>query len=290
MRALLIRLMLRLVALFPLSWIHRIATGIGFVLAYFPQLRLVKVTQVNLQLCEPLLIKKTSVQHTLIETCKTFTELGALWLWSPQRTLALIREVTGESHLQQAIQQNKGVILLTPHFGAWELAGLYASAHYPMTALYRPPKLVGLRTFIHAARQRAGGNYVAIDQAGIRTLYHTLKQGQVVGILPDQVPNQASGVFAPFFGVMANTMVLVSRLQRKTGAVVIFTYAIRLPQGQGFHVYFTPALNAIYSTDPIESAQALNQGIEHCIQSCPAQYQWSYKRFKQRLPDEPSVY
>ncbi len=290
MRALLIQLVLHFVALFPLSWTHRIATAIGFILTYFPQLRLVKITQINLQLCTPFLIEKPSVQHTLIETCKTFTELGALWLWSPQQTLALIRKVTGESHLQQAMQQNKGVILLTPHFGAWELAGLYASAHYPMTALYRPPKLVGLQTLIHTARQRAGGRYVAIDQAGIRALYHTLKQGQVIGILPDQVPNQASGVFAPFFGVMANTMVLVSRLQRKTDAVVIFTYAIRLPQGQGFHVYFSPAPDAIYSTDLIKSVQALNQGVEQCIQSCPAQYQWSYKRFKQRLPDEPSIY
>lgn len=291
MRAFLIKLILRAFSFLPLSWVHNIATKIGRILLYFPQLRLINVMRINLQLCYPQLDQKELLKHSIIETCKTFTELGALWLWSSDRTLTLIQQVTGEYHLQQALQHKKGVILLTPHFGAWELAGLYASAHYRMTALYRPPKLSGLQAFILAARQRAGGRYVAIDQVGIRALYQTLKQGNVVGILPDQVPAQVSaGQFAPFFGIMANTMTLVSRLQRKTEARVIFTYAVRLPQGQGFHLYFLPAPNAIYASDPIESVQALNQGVEQCIQSCPTQYQWSYKRFKQRLAHEPNLY
>ncbi|OAD23195.1 lipid A biosynthesis lauroyl acyltransferase [Candidatus Thiomargarita nelsonii] len=294
MRALLIKALLHFFALFPLSTVHTIATFLGRKIALRPSLRLTQVTRTNIRLCFPHLspsAQETLVKESLIETCKAFSELGALWLWRADRVLALVREVSGEACLQQALERGQGVVLLTPHLGAWELAGLYASSRYTLTALYRPPKLAGLHDLIHTARERAGGHFVPTDQSGVRALYKALRQRQVVGILPDQVPSDASsGIFAPFFGKPAYTMVLVYRLVRKTGAAVIFTYAERLPQGRGFHLHFLPAPANMMAENVEVAVGALNQGVEQCVPNCTAQYQWSYKRFKRRPEGTVSVY
>jgi KDO2-lipid IV(A) lauroyltransferase len=294
MRVLLIKGLLHLLAVLPLWIPHAMATLLGQFLAQRQNLRITQVTSINLRLCFPHWPEDaldTLVRTSLIETCKAFSELGALWLWPARRVLGLVREVQGETCLQAALQRGKGVILLTPHLGAWELAGLYASAHYPLTALYRPPKLAGLHDLIQMARERAGGHYVPTDQRGVRALYQALHRGEVVGILPDQIPGQTgTGLFAPFFGIPAYTIVLVSRLARKTGAPVIFTYAERLPHGQGFHLHFLPAPEEIASENLEESVRALNQGVAQCVQGCLAQYQWSYKRFKMRPAGEKAFY
>lgn len=288
MRVFFIKRVLHLLALLPLPRVHAIATRLGKLIFQQNQLRITQVTRTNIQRCFPQLSpveQDKLIEQSLIETCKTVTELGAVWLWSHPQVLKQIQVVSNEIYLQQAVQTRQGVILLTPHLGAWEIAGLYVSAHYPLTALYRPPKLIGLDNFIHQARERAGGCFVPTNQKGIRTVYQALRRGQVVGILPDQVPNEAAaGIFSPFFGIPAYTMVLVFRLVQKTGALVLFTYAERLSRGGGFHLHFRPAPAMINSAQVEISVRALNQGVEQCVQTCPSQYQWNYKRFK-RHPD-----
>ncbi len=294
MRELFIKSLLHFLAALPLPVTHTIATWLGQWIARRPAFRITSVTQTNIRLCFPHLSEEAQtelVTHSLIETCKTFSELGTLWLRPPQQVLKLVRHVSGEESLQHALQQGQGVILLTPHLGAWEMAGLYVSSHYPLTALYRPLKLAGLHDLIYTARQRAGGRFMPTDQTGVRALYQALRRGDVVGILPDQVPSQVgTGVFAPFFGIPAYTIVLVSRFAQKTGSPVIYTFAERLPKGQGFHLCFLPAPKEIASENLAEAVTALNQGIEQCVQTCLAQYQWSYKRFKVRPAGEEEVY
>lgn len=286
--------LLRFIALFPLPTVHAIATYIGRWLARQTHWRIVQTTHTNLRLCYPHLsdVERAQLaQESLIETCKTSIELGALWLWSKTKLQDLVQQVTGEAYLQQALQQGRGVILLTPHLGAWEMAGLYASIHYNIVSLYRPPKQAGLHTFIQRGRQRLGAHLVPTDSKGIRALFSSLKQGNLAGILPDQVPVKANaGVFAPFFNVPAYTLLLVARLAQKTQAPVIFTFAERLPQGAGFRIHFLPAPTEINAMDVETATTALNQGITTCIQQCPAQYQWSYKRFKRRPEGQADVY
>ncbi|MEK7991676.1 MAG: lysophospholipid acyltransferase family protein [Thiotrichaceae bacterium] len=291
MRAVLIKACLRLLAIVPLSWNYRLATRLGKWVARHPNWRVTAVTRANIELCFPDLScseQQQWIEQSIIETCKTFVELGAIWLWRPEKTLSLIKQVNHEDYLQQALAQGKGMILLTPHVGAWEMAGLYASKHYPMIGLYQPPKLAGLHQFLLNARQRTGGHYVATNKKGVKVLYQTLKQQQVIGILPDQVPTRGNGVFASFFNQPADTMVLVARFASKTQAPVIFTVAERIDDG--FQIHFFPAHPDINSHDLTVSTTALNQGIEQCIMQQPTQYQWSYKRFKHVPDGQKSIY
>ena len=135
-----------------------------------------------------------------------------------------------------------------------------------------------------------GAKLVPTDASGVRALFQAAARNEMIGILPDQDPGAQGGVFAPFFGLQTNTMTLLPRLMQKTGATVIISYAQRLPRGQGFHLHFVP-LPAVSDPDDIQAiATALNQGVEECIRQSPAQYQWSYKRFKTRPAGEVGFY
>ncbi|MFZ5592741.1 MAG: lysophospholipid acyltransferase family protein [Pseudomonadota bacterium] len=292
MRPLLIKLLLRLFSWLPLRAAHVLGALIGWLFTLKGN-KLCHITSVNIELCFPGMSESQRAQLTrrsMIETGKTFAETGTLWLGDASKVLTLIKQVTGDHLVRDVLAQGKGVILTAPHLGAWELAGLYCSAHYPLTSLYRPPRMRELDGMIRIARQRLGAKLVPTDASGIRALYKALDKGEAIGILPDQEPGAGNGIFVPFFGVPAYTMVLLSRLAMKTGAPVIFTYAERLPRGAGFHLRFVAGPPAINEGPLEESARGVNAALEQCISALPEQYQWSYKRFRNRPAGETRFY
>jgi KDO2-lipid IV(A) lauroyltransferase len=144
---------------------------------------------------------------------------------------------------------------------------------------------------MRATRERFGARLVSADNTGIRALYKALERGEMVAILPDQVPSARSGsVFAPFFGIPASTMVLLSRLAVKTGAPVMFAYAERLPRGRGYHLHFLPAPPDVNHGDLESSAATVNAMVEKCVRAAPDQYQWVYKRFRVRPAGDKAFY
>lgn len=292
MRAKLIRLVLRLSAHLPLPLLHGIGAGIGRVLLYMDN-RTVRDSEVNIALCFPELsarARRRLLRRSLQETGKTVLESGALWLRSGVRTLRLIRAVDGEELVVSALRKGRGVILVTPHLGAWEAAGLYCASRYNITCLYRPLRVSGLEQLVQRARSRLGGSYVPANARGIRLLYQTLGRGGAVAMLPDQEPQAGTGVFAPFFGIPAYSMVLLARLAAKSRAPVIFTWCERLPLGRGYRLHFREPPAAIGTQQLEEAVTATNLAVEQCVRECPAQYQWNYRRFRTRPPGEESFY
>lgn len=284
--------LLRLTSLLPLPLTHAIGVWVGGLLWWIPNdLRRIASRNLVLTFPEmPVADRERLLRRNLWETGKLLLELGPLWLWRGERVLALVRgAVAGEEALTDTVRRRRGAILLTPHLGAWEMAGLYYSSRHPLTILYRPSRL-GLDELSVRGRGRLGGKVVATDARGVRSLLTALRNGEILGILPDQDPGDEGGVFAPFFGISASTMTLVSRLTRNTGAPVFLTWAERLPRGRGFalHLRALPEVTAAGSLE--ESAAALNRGVEAAVRSLPAQYLWAYKRFKTRPPGEPKLY
>lgn len=284
--------LLRLTSLLPLPLTHAIGVWVGGLLWWIPNdLRRIASRNLVLTFPEmPVADRERLLRRNLWETGKLLLELGPLWLWRGERVLALVRgAVAGEEALTDTVRRRRGAILLTPHLGAWEMAGLYYSSRHPLTILYRPSRL-GLDELSVRGRGRLGGKVVATDARGVRSLLTALRDGEILGILPDQDPGDEGGVFAPFFGISASTMTLVSRLTRNTGAPVFLTWAERLPRGRGFalHLRALPEVTAAGSLE--ESAAALNRGVEAAVRSLPAQYLWAYKRFKTRPPGESKLY
>ncbi|NOX75549.1 MAG: lysophospholipid acyltransferase family protein, partial [Gammaproteobacteria bacterium] len=278
--------------LLPLAVAHALGAKLGSLFNLFNN-PLRHVARQNIDLCFPEWTQQQRhrlVRECLQETAKAALETGGIWLWSPEHILAKVREVSGASLLEEAMAKGKGAILVAPHLGAWEMAGLYCGMLRPITALYRPPRIQGVDTLIREARERIGSTLVPTDGGGIRILYKALRRGELVGLLPDQDPDREAGVFAPFFGMQANTMTLLPRLARKSGATVLLVYAERLPRGRGYHLHFLPTHENLHSDDPLVAARSLNQAVEAGVCALPAQYQWTYKRFKTRPPGEKGLY
>lgn len=263
-----------------LSGQHKLGTFIGRVFWRFSK-RERNVTRINLALCFP---KKTLEwrdelgKRSLIETGKTLAETGAMWRWPEAKLRALIKQIHHEEIIKDAVAQGKGVILVSPHIGAWELISLYFNQHYPMVNMYRPARSTTLDPIIRQARERFGSNTAPANAQGLRAILKGLKGGKIIGILPDQEPDRKNGVFAPFFGTPACTMTLLGNLANKTSAPVVFCVMKR--ESTGYELYFVKPDDSISSKDAVVAASAVNRSVECCINIAPEQYLWSYKRFR----------
>ena len=281
---------LRALAKLPLPVLHALGAGLGTLLAYLPT-RARQVARLNLALCFPELPQRERRRlrrRGLAETAKAILEVAPVFKRPPEQTEGWIRRIHGEAHLQAAIERGRGVVVLIPHLGCWELLNLWLATRHPFTALYRPPRDPALEPILVQARTRSGTRLLPAGARGVRGALRALERQEAVGILPDQEPD-GSEPFAPFFGIPAKTMTLASRVTERTGATPIFAFAERLPRGRGFALHFLPADPAVADPDPGTATAALNRGVEACVHRAPAQYQWTYKRFDTR-PDGTRLY
>jgi KDO2-lipid IV(A) lauroyltransferase len=206
-------------------------------------------------------------------------ELPRLWLGPP-----VAAEFANPDCLDRAYEAGRGVLLLTPHLGCFEvtaqaIARRHMQAHGPLTVLFRPARKPWLAPLIAASRQRPGLEPAPTTLAGVRQMIKALRQGHAVGLLPDQVPPEGMGAWAPFFGRPAYTMTLAARLAQQTGCEVRLLWGERLPAGRGFRVHCRELDAPLEGT--LEQAVArMNQGMERLIRECPEQYLWSYARYK----------
>ncbi|MGY1458487.1 MULTISPECIES: lauroyl acyltransferase [unclassified Luteimonas] len=244
----------------------------------------------NLELALPALDHATrqSLHREVMRTTgRQAIETLRLWTRPHGENLRLIRETHGEGLFDAAITAGRGVIVAAPHHGNWELLNQWLAARTPLAILYKPPESKVGEAFLRRVRADTDADRITQVRAegpGIRQLYKVLKAGGVVGILPDQQPKAGDGVFAPFFGIQALTMTLVSRLAERSGATVLFASCERIDDDLGFALRFDAAPAALSGSDIQASVAALNAGVEHMARRAPAQYQWTYKRFTLRPP------
>ncbi|WP_432471436.1 lysophospholipid acyltransferase family protein [Amphritea sp. HPY] len=281
-----------LISLLPLAWAQRLGSALGRKMAR-GESKLARITRKNVEICFPELDssqREALAISSIEQTGCSAGEMGMSWMWKPERVLKKIKKVHNEDVLREALARNKGVIAIAPHLGNWEVLGLYLSSKYQMTSMYRPPKLELMDKVIRRKRERMGAKLAPANVKGVRMTMKALKAGNLVGILPDQEADRGSGVFVPFFGIEAYTMKLLPQLAAQTGAEVISAFAKRLPDGEGFEIYFNKADPAIRSKDIEVSARAMNAEVESCVRQIPEQYQWEYRRFDYRPEGEAKVY
>ncbi|KDE41397.1 Lipid A biosynthesis lauroyl acyltransferase [Nitrincola lacisaponensis] len=287
-------LALGLMALLPLRWAQALGKRIGRrMYRQGDANRMCRYTRANLQACLPELSqaeREQLVAESLEQTGQSIAEMGMSWLWPVRWSLNTIRAVHHESLITEGIAAGKGVILIAPHLGNWEVLNLYLSNRYPFTAMYKPPRQKQLDNLIRRMRARLGTDMAPANVQGVRKVMKALKRSEMVGILPDQEPEADSGIYADFFGIPALTMKLLPQLAAQTGARVICGYARRLPDAAGFEIFFSEADAEITSRDLQLASTAMNRSVERCVRELPAQYQWEYKRFNSRPEGEKSIY
>lgn len=219
------------------------------------------------------------LSSAISEAGKSIFELPFVWCASEKRVQASCR-VENWAMVQAYLDAGHGIIFLTPHLGCFELTAQVIAQHTHLTVMYRPPRKSALKPLVEGARARHNLELAPANLAGVRILAKTLKQGRAIGLLPDQVPNQGEGIWLDFFGQPAYTMTLTAKLQKMSKAVMVLTYAERLPWGRGFVIHFVPFSGPEQVTDVASQTQAVNRAMEELIARCPAQYVWSYNRYK----------
>ena len=283
---------MRLFGILPLRVSLVVGAALGNLLGRFPN-RDLRLARRNIELCFPELEpanRELLVRDSLRSMGKTFIEIGWFWCQKPQRVLGLVRKIHGLDLFEQACNAGQGVLLAAPHLGCWELLGQYLPSRIETAIMYKRPADQGVEQVIIRGRERTGVKLIPADGKGVRKVIQAIRKGHLVGILPDQQPKAGQGQFAPFFGIETLTMVLVSKLVQKTNCQVIFGWVERLPGDAGYDFHFSAPEAQISDPDLRVSVTALNQGIEKCVRQCPAQYQWSYKRFGIRPDGEAPLY
>jgi KDO2-lipid IV(A) lauroyltransferase len=271
-------ILFHVLARLPLSVLHQLGALLGWI-TYLSSARYASRLRENLHRSgmartEP---EMRQLLHTNIrEMGKGIMELPWVWRRPLAKIVSSVQQCHGWEHLEAARAQGKGVIMLTPHIGCFEVIGLYVAAHTPMTCMYRPPRWKFLDTLMHEGRERGEMKLAPTDLGGVRQLLKALKKGQVIGVLPDQVPGNGEGEWAPFFGRPAYTMTLIGRLMESSGAAVVMCHCERLPRGGGYALHISPLSFDATTSVP----KQMNSALEAVIRNHPEQYLWSYNRYK----------
>lgn len=273
--------LLRSFAHLPLPILHTLGSFIGRI--YFGAGRMGRRTRENLRASG--IASSDAEFHRLCresacESGKGALETFAIWFRSQATLLGWMRAVNGWEHVEQAWASGRGILFLTPHLGCFEITAQYYAIHRSISVLFRPPRKGWLAPLIHAGRARDNLQLAPTTLRGVRDLLKALKQGEAVGILPDQNPGKNEGEWANFFGRPAYTMTLAHRLAEATGATVLMAFGERLPRGHGYVLHIEP-----FEGDP--TPLAINQALEKLIRRKPEQYLWSYPRHRRPKGVEP---
>lgn len=265
----------------PLRLARAFASFLAFIVNHVHTVKTANVTKINLEIALPHLSpterQKIARQANRNEITSYF-EFFNIWGTSNQKNIAQIQHIEGEQFFFDALKAEKGVVLVVPHFGTWEIMNAWFAQHTKMTIMYKPIKDEGADLFVRQARSRENATLVPTDDTGVRQIFRALKQGDTTVILPDHTPH-LGGTMVEYFGIPLASSNLASKLIQKTKAKALFLYAIR-NEKSGYNMVIQPIDDAIYTCTDTEGTRLIYSMLENLIKKHPEHYHWSYKRFK----------
>lgn len=278
----LVTLLFKCFAALPLPLLHALGNFLGGLAFYFlkDDRRRVRANmqQAGLQPDDKM------IQAVFRETAKGGLELPVAFFRRPEEIETLFRQINGWEHVQTALDNQQGLLFITPHIGSYDLAGRYISQQlpFPLTAMYKPPKFKIIDQVMQAGRVRGKGKTAPTNIQGVKQVIKALRAGEATIVLPDHVPapeEGGDGVWVDFFARPAYTMTLAGKLAQVKGVKALFFTGERLPDGQGFTLHIEP-LQGSLNGDKAHDARIINQNVEYWIKRFPTQYLFMYNRYK----------
>ncbi len=221
----------------------------------------------------------------------TFTHLACVLLELPslfklnRNNLHQYIEFSGLENLFAVKAKDKGVLVMSSHFGNWELMALAVSlGFWPFNVVVRPLDNPTLDRWIDRIRSRGGNRTIPKSNSAMNIL-RLLRQGEAVAFLIDQNADWYEGVFVPFFREIACTNKALATLALRTGLPILPAHNYRRPDGR-YQVVFHPEVQLIHSgstlADIEENTALFNRIIEGYVRDHPDQYFWLHQRWKTR--------
>ena len=280
---------LRLIVLLP----HRVSLGIGRLLGRLAHAAAGSrraVVRRNIELCFPNL-SPAERDALALEHFKalgmSLIEMG-LGRWASDRHLESITRLKGVEHLNSALERGRGVILLAAHFTTLEVSGrVLALNTRPFDAVYRKNRSDFVTEVLRSGRERSAER--TIEKRDIKAMVRSLREGRAVWYAPDQSYNRKGAEVIEFFGVPAMHTTATTTLARLGKAAVVPFFPRRLENGR-YELLLLPAFEDFPSDDPVADTRRYNDVLEAHVRTCPEQYFWIHRKFK-NLPDEyPDYY
>ena len=275
--------LLRIICSLPHPVALAIGRGIGR-LAHLVGGRRRAIVRRNIELCFP----KLSLEQRDTLARQHFDALGmsliemGLARWASDRHLAGLTTIDGVDHVLQAVNEGRGVILLSAHFTTLELSGRVLKINIPpWDAVYRKSRSPFMTEVLRTGRERSAAS--TIEKRDIKSMVRRLRDGGIVWYAPDQSYNRKGAEVIPFFGVPSMHTTATSTLARLGKAVTLPYFPQRLPDGR-YHLRILPALEDFPSDDLVADTKKYVHVLEDQVHRCPEQYFWVHRKFKD-LPD-----
>jgi Kdo2-lipid IVA lauroyltransferase/acyltransferase len=282
-------LLARLLLLLPYTWLMCLGRVIGYMAYCFARKRRI-IAKTNIAACFPDLSKKAQRQlvvQNFMAICMSMFET-AIAYFSADNKFINRYEIQGIEHLEAALRDGKGVLLLSAHFMTLDLAVrmLSTSMRHPIHMMYRKHNNAFIEYLINKGRKKY---CIPLMKKEVGGVYNALAQDGIVWYAPDQNFSYHH-VFVPFFGVQAATVTGTSRLAGESGAKVIPFFFYRNDDNYSYVLEFNSPLEDFPTEDKKRDAARINQIIEAAVRKHPEQYLWTHRRFKTRPPGERSFY
>ena len=284
-------LILRLLACLPHGVIRFLARILGW-LCYWLVAPRRKIGLRNLQLCFPDLTeaqRRRILHEHFYHMCLLVLEYGHYWYGSARSLHRRVR-YQDKHILDDALARGDKVILLYPHFTAFEAAVYALNQDVPLISVYSRQKNAALDAQVLHGRHRYNNVFLVMRTEGLRAIIKQIRHQPAPFLyLPDQDFGAKDSIFADFMGVPAATITGLSRIAKMTGAKVIPAIPTRQKDGSVV-LRFYPEWQHFPSDDAVADTQRMNDVIAERVREQPAQYYWLHRRFKTRPEGEPPVY
>lgn len=281
--------LLRLISYLP----YRVQMGLGRllgrILLYISSKRR-KIAVTNLQLCFPEWTdeqRRQTLKKHFESLGMSLFEFGITWWWSDNRFRPLAK-IEGLENLQEALNKNKGVILLAGHFTTLEIISRVLKLHADFHPMYRKNNNPLIDHIITSGRVRHTGK--AIPHDDLRSMIRSLRSNMPVLYIPDQNFGRKYSIFVPFFGIQTATVPATSRLAAIDNTPVLPIIQQRMQDDQGYRLIIEKELENFPTEDQEQDTTRINQIFEQQVRNNPVNYLWVHRRFKTRPEGEKNIY
>lgn len=281
--------LLRLLVFLPYPIIMFLGKQLGLLLYYTVKYRR-HIVKTNISYCFPDINDKEKqqlVKENFIHMGYTLVENPLSW-WGSDQHIQKRATIVGMEHLQRALDNKQGVLLLSAHFTALEIGGRIITHYIPLTFMYRQHKNELFEWL--QKKSREGRCDKMIERKDVRSTIKALRDKKPVWYAADHDYGRKHSVFAPLFNIQAATITATSNFSKLGKAVVIPFFTYRKTKASGYVVELLPPIKNFPSCDHIKDATIINQIIETAILKAPEQYLWAHRRFKTRPEGEADFY
>lgn len=208
--------------------------------------------------------------------------------WMKRPDVERLVKFSGLENFDRALAKGKGVILVTAHFGNWELLGAsLGHMGYKLDIVVRMLDHPVFEEFVSWTRTRSG-NSIVYKRRAMRRLLKSLESNSIVAILVDQNVSAVEGFFVDFFGRSACTNKGPAHLAMVSGAAVVPAFIMR--EGNGHRVVVLDEMEVINTgareQDALLNTARFTKAVEEMIRRCPEEWFWVHRRWKTRPEDE----